>query len=96
MSKENVLNFLSKAAKDETLQTQLNKTSTQDEMVGIGNQAGYKFSSEHVDEALTDLKKRPGFFGSLAAAVVELFSPDHDDYPATGVQPFSGDPNPNP
>ncbi|MEO1404709.1 MAG: hypothetical protein AAFV72_26155 [Cyanobacteria bacterium J06635_1] len=64
--------------------------------MGVGNQAGYKFSSEHVDEVLTELKQKRGFFGALAEAVVELFSPEHDDYPATGVQPFSGDPNPNP
>ncbi|MEM8807878.1 MAG: Nif11-like leader peptide family natural product precursor [Cyanobacteria bacterium P01_G01_bin.38] len=96
MSKKNVLSFLSKAAKDKQLKAQLKTTSTPDELVGVGNQAGYEFSSEHVDEVLTELKQKPGFFGALAEAVVEVFSPEHDDYPATGVQPFSGDPNPNP
>lgn len=96
MSKENVFNFLSKAAKDKQLKTQLKTTSTQDELVGVGNQAGYEFSSEHVDEALTELKQQPGFFGALAEALLEIFSPNHDDYPAIGVQPFSGDPNPKP
>ena len=96
MSKENVLSFLSKAATDEQLKAQLKTTSNPDELVGVGEQAGYEFSSEHVDEALTELKQKSGFFGALAEAVIELFSPAHDDYPATGVQPFGGDPNPNP
>lgn len=94
MSKENVLSFLSTAAKDEQLKAQLEAISTQDELVGAGNQAGYEFSSEHVDEALVALKEKPGFFGALAEAVLELFSPSHDDYPAIGLQPFTGDPNP--
>lgn len=94
MSKENVLSFLSKAAEDEELQKELQTTSTQDELVNIGNQAGYDFSSEHVDEALTELQKKPGFFGALVTAIIDIFSPTHDNYPATGVQPYSGDPNP--
>ena len=96
MSKENVFGFLSKAANDEQLKAQLKMTSTPDEVVGVGSQAGYEFSSEHVDDALTELKQKPGFFGALAEAALELFSPEHDNYPATGVQPFTGDPNPNP
>ncbi|MEO0457809.1 MAG: Nif11-like leader peptide family natural product precursor [Cyanobacteria bacterium P01_A01_bin.114] len=94
MSKKNVLSFLFKAAKDEQLKTKLQTTSTQDEVVTVGNRAGYDFSSEHVDEALAELKQKPGFFGALAEAAIELFSPARDDYPKTGVQPFSGDPNP--
>ncbi|MGF1523735.1 MAG: Nif11-like leader peptide family natural product precursor [Leptolyngbyaceae cyanobacterium] len=93
MSKENVLNFLSKAAEDEQIKTQLQTVSSQDELVGAGNQAGYEFSHKHVDEALTELKQKPGFFGALAEAVLELFGPIHDNYPATGTQPFTGDPN---
>ncbi|MEM9907193.1 MAG: Nif11-like leader peptide family natural product precursor [Cyanobacteria bacterium P01_D01_bin.44] len=96
MSKKNLLSFLSKASKDKQLKAQLQTTSTSDELVKAGNQAGYEFSSEHVDEVITELKQKPGFFGALAEAVVELFSPEHDDYPATGIQPFSGDSNPNP
>jgi hypothetical protein len=30
-------------------------------------------------------------FAYLFGGFVELFSPDHDDYPATGVQPFEGE-----
>ncbi len=95
MSKENVLNFLSEAAKNEALNTQLQTTSTQDELVDMANQAGFEFSSAHVDEAITELKQRPGFFGALASAVLGIFGPTHDNYPATGVQPFSGEPNPH-
>ncbi|MCM1984943.1 isochorismate synthase [Lyngbya confervoides BDU141951] len=45
---------------------------------------------------MSELQQKPGFFSALAAAVFKIFSPPHDDYPVTGVQPFSGDPNPNP
>jgi hypothetical protein len=27
----------------------------------------------------------------LLEAALEVFSPDHDDYPATGIQPFGGE-----
>lgn len=91
MSKENVLNFLTDAAKDEQLQSQLRSATSADEVVGVGNQAGYEFSSEHVDEVIKDLKQKPGFFSALADAVSRIFGPSHDDYPETGVQPFSGD-----
>lgn len=92
MSKETVFNFLTDVAKDEQLKSQLENTTNQDELVEVANQAGYEFSSDHVDEALSDLKKQPGFFGALAETVLRIFSPSDDDYPATGVQPFSGDP----
>lgn len=94
MSKENVLSFLTDATKDEKLKLQLEETASPDELVGVANEAGYEFSSQQVDEVLNDLKTQPGFFGALAEAVLEIFSPNHDDYPATGMQPFSGEPNP--
>ncbi|HEY9807344.1 MAG TPA: hypothetical protein V6D04_12295 [Candidatus Obscuribacterales bacterium] len=28
----------------------------------------------------------------IAGGVLELFSPDHDNYPHIGVEPFQGDP----
>ena len=96
MSKENVFSFLTHAAKDEHLKAKLNKASGHDDVLEVANEAGYSFSPEHVDEVLVDLKQKPGFFRMLAEAALEIFSPNHDDYPATGVQPFSGDPNPNP
>jgi predicted ribosomally synthesized peptide with nif11-like leader len=92
MSKESVLIFLTEAAQDEQLKLQLEDTSNPDELIDVANEAGYDFSAKNVDEALSDLKKQPGFFGALAEAVLEIFGPHHDDYPATGVQPFSGDP----
>ncbi len=94
MSKENVLSFLTKAVKDRNLKEKLKSVSSQADVVDVGSQAGYDFSSEHIEAAMTELKQKPGFFGDLAEAVLELFSPNHDDYPNSGVQPFSGDPNP--
>lgn len=96
MSKENVMGFLAKAAEDEQIKAQLQTVSSQDELVGAGGQAGYEFSNEHVDEALTELKQKPGFFGALAEAVLELFGPSHDNYPAIGTQSYTGDPNSKP
>lgn len=90
MSKESVLNFLTDAAKDNALKSQLEAASNPAEMIGVANEAGYDFSDKHVDEALSDLKKQPGFFGALAEAALRVFSPHDDDYPTTGVQPFSG------
>lgn len=93
MSKKNVFSFLSKAAKDKGLKEKLQDASSPDELVGVAKQTGYDFSSEHVDEALNELKQKPGFFSMLAEAAIEVFSPHDDDYPATGVQPYSGDPS---
>ena len=94
MSKERFLSFLSNAAKDKNLKDQLKTATNHDDLVDMGNEAGYEFTAGHINEAMTDLQKKPGFFGALAEAALELFSPGHDDYPATGVQPFSGDSNP--
>ena len=94
MSKEHFLSFLSDAAKDTNLKEQLKMATSQHELMDVANQAGYEFTISHIDEAMTELQQEPGFFGALAEAVLELFSPSHDDYPATGLQPFSGDPNP--
>ena len=96
MSKDNVFKFLTQAAEDKNLKEKLESTASSKELVDIGQEAGYEFSSENVDDAVNELKKQPGFFGALAEAVLEIFSPHHDDYPATGMQPYSGDPNPNP
>ena len=93
MSKENVFSFLTDVAKDEQLKAKVDVASGQEQVMDVARQAGYDFSSEHVDEVLGDLKQKPGFWNMLAEAALEIFSPDHDDYPATGVQPFSGDPN---
>ncbi|MEL7350517.1 MAG: Nif11-like leader peptide family natural product precursor [Cyanobacteria bacterium P01_A01_bin.116] len=89
MSKQTVLTFLTDAAKSEPLKSQIEDAASQDELVGVAKGAGYQFSSQHVDEALADLKKQPGFFGALAEAALRIFSPHDDDYPATGMQPFT-------
>ena len=93
MSKKNVFSFLSRAVKDDKLKEKLESTASQEEMVTVAERAGYSFSSEHVDEALEEMKRKPGFFGMLAEAAIEVFSPSEDDYPATGIQPFSGEPS---
>lgn len=91
MSKENVLGFFNKAAKNEQVKDKLQNVSNTDELVQLGKEEGFEFSSGHVDEALTELKTQPGFFRAIAEAVIEIFSPAKDDYPASGVQPFSGE-----
>lgn len=96
MSKESVVSFLTDAAKDERLKSQIEKAANPEELIEVANEAGYDFSSSHVDEALGEIKQQQGFFGALAEAVLRIFSPSNDDYPATGVQPFSGEPNRKP
>jgi predicted ribosomally synthesized peptide with nif11-like leader len=91
MSKQNVFELFKKSATDEHLQEQLQAVSHPDELVQLGQQQGFAFSAEHVEEALSELKQKPGFFRALAEAALAVFSPTHDDYPATGVQPFSGE-----
>ncbi|NJN02859.1 MAG: Nif11 family protein [Leptolyngbyaceae cyanobacterium RM1_1_2] len=91
MSKDNVFNFFRQAAKDEQVKDRLQNVASPEELVELGNQTGFEFSTEHVDEAITDLKEQPDFFKALAEAVITIFSPAHDDYPASGVQPFSGE-----
>jgi predicted ribosomally synthesized peptide with nif11-like leader len=91
MSKHHVFELFKKAATDEQLQEKLQTVSHPDELAQLGQQEGFAFSSEHVDEALSELKQKPGFFRALAEAALAVFSPSHDDYPATGVQPFSGE-----
>lgn len=93
MSKENVFEFLTKAAEDDQLKDKLQTIAGEEELIDLGKEEGFDFSTEHVEEALTDLKRKPGFFSALAEAVLEVFSPLPDDYPAIGVQPFSGEPN---
>lgn len=92
MSKKTVLGFLAKAAEDEQLQEKLQTVTGSEELTHLGQAEGFEFSSENVEEVLTELKHQPGFFRVLAEAVLEIFAPSHDDYPITGVQPFTGDP----
>ena len=94
MSRDNVFKFFSHVVKDKDLKSKISATSTPTELTQIGHQAGYSFSVAHFKEALKHLSENPGLFGNLAETILELFSPIQDNYPATGIQPFSGDPNP--
>lgn len=93
MSKENALEFLEKAAQDETLKSKVQDADHHEEVVNMARDKGYEFSSEHLQAAIPEITQRRGFFGDLVEAVLELFGPTKDNYPATGAQPFSGDPN---
>jgi predicted ribosomally synthesized peptide with nif11-like leader len=93
MSKDNVFHFFTKVAQKEPLQEKLQSVSSPQELVELGKEEGFEFSSENLDEALTELKQKPGFWSKLAEAALAVFSPAHDNYPNIGVQPFSGDAN---
>lgn len=90
MSKDNVLQFLTKAADDRQLQEKLAAKLHANDLAALGQEEGFEFSADDVMDALTHLQKQPGFFQKLAEAAATVFSPSHDNYPATGVQPFSG------
>lgn len=94
MAKEKVIQFLGEAAKNQDLKDKLQTVKNQDELTKLAQEEGFDFSTEHIDEALDELKQKPGFFGKLAEAIAEVFSPDHDNTPPSiGVQPYSGDSN---
>jgi len=93
MSKENALDFLKQAADSPTLADQVKDADHQEAVVDLAKQHGYEFSTDDVKKAIPEIVERPGFFGELAKAVLELFGPTHDNYPTTGVQPFTGEPN---
>ncbi len=93
MSKEHVVALFAKASENSKLKTKLEAASGFDDLVALGKEQGLEFSSEEVKLAIADLANRPSFFGNLVQAVLEIFSPNSDDYPASGVQPFSGEPN---
>ncbi|MEM9767511.1 MAG: Nif11-like leader peptide family natural product precursor [Cyanobacteria bacterium P01_D01_bin.71] len=90
MSKENALNFLNRAANDATLSEQLKEADKKNKIVDLAKQHGFDFSEDDMKKAIPAIQEQQGFFGELAQAVLELFAPAHDDYPATGVQPFTG------
>lgn len=94
MSKENALSFLKKAASDPGLNSQVKQADKTDTLVKLAEEQGLPFAPEDIKQVIPTLKAQTGFFGDLVEAVLELFGPTHDDYPTTGVQPFSGDPPP--
>lgn len=94
MSRETVLKFFSKAAEDEQLKARVQSVKSKEELHDLASQEGFEFSSEDVNTALAELKHKPGFLQYITDIIFDIFNPGHDDYPATGTQPFSGDPNP--
>ncbi|MGF1569829.1 MAG: Nif11-like leader peptide family natural product precursor [Nodosilinea sp.] len=93
MSKENALSFLRQAATDPDLNTQVKDIEQPTELINLGKAEGYIFSPDNVREVLPTLTAQKGFFGDLVEAILELFGPTHDNYPATGALPFTGEPN---
>jgi len=94
MSKENAVDFIAKAATDERLKQQVQAANQPVDIEGIAQEHGFEFSAEHLQAAIPEIKQKRGFFGDIVDAVLALFAPAHDDYPATGESPFSDDPNP--
>ena len=93
MSKENVIGFLEKISKNEQLKDRINTISGNDDFIALGHESGFEFSPKDLDEIIDELKNKPKFFGLLAEAVLTIFSPAHDNFPATGMQPFYGEDN---
>jgi predicted ribosomally synthesized peptide with nif11-like leader len=91
MSKENAIDFLTQAADSPNLSDQVKEADRKEEIVDLAKQHGYEFSEDDMKKAIPAIQEKSGFFGELAKAVLELFGPTHDDYPATGVQPFTGE-----
>lgn len=46
--------------------------------------------SQQIIQAITEVPQKVIYY--ISGAVSRIFSPRDDDYPATGVQPFEGDP----
>lgn len=93
MSKDNVIKFLENIAKNEKLKSKIDNISSNDDFIALGYESGFEFSSKDLDEIIDELKNKPKFLGLLAEAILTIFSPAHNNYPATGMQPFYGDDN---
>jgi predicted ribosomally synthesized peptide with nif11-like leader len=91
MSKENALDFLKQAANDSLLSEQVKEADQKTEIVDLAKQHGFEFSEDDMQNAIPRIREQSGFFGELAKTVLALFAPAHDDYPMTGVQPFTGE-----
>jgi predicted ribosomally synthesized peptide with nif11-like leader len=93
MSKENAIGFFQKASEDQQLKEQVKSASHQDEVLELGKAQGFDFSSEHAQEALAEIQQQqPDFVRDVVEAVLRIFRASDDNYPATGMQPFSDDP----
>jgi predicted ribosomally synthesized peptide with nif11-like leader len=93
MSQENALNFLKQVADSPELSSQVMDADHKEEVVDLAKENGFVFSEDDMKSVIPKIHEKPGFFGELAQAVIALFAPAHDDYPATGVQPFTGELN---
>ncbi len=91
MSQENALNFLKQAAESPNLSGQLIEADRKETVVDLAKEHGFEFSEDDMQKVIPTIKEKTGFFGELAQAIIALFAPTHDDYPATGVQPFTGE-----
>ena len=95
MSKENFLGFLRQVSNNKQLTEQVKSANSPAEIVELGKKHGHDFEPEQVEASVTEIRARPSAFQFLSEAVLEIFSPARDNYPATGVQPFEGRPNRN-
>jgi predicted ribosomally synthesized peptide with nif11-like leader len=93
MSKNKVFEFFSQAAKNESLKEKVQAVDNETELIDLGKKEGFEFSSEHLKEAVAEMSQKPNFFRKLAESFLDIFSPDRDNYPAVGVQPYDGEPN---
>jgi predicted ribosomally synthesized peptide with nif11-like leader len=91
MSKNQVFEFLTTASQNETLGEKVRSTHDRQQLQAIARSTGFDFSLEQLDEALRELSEQPNFFRKLASAALEIFSPNHDNYPSVGVQPYEGE-----
>ncbi|MDB9527786.1 Nif11-like leader peptide family natural product precursor [Oscillatoria sp. CS-180] len=91
MSKENALEFLTQAADSSALTEQVKEADQKEEIVDLAKQHGFEFSEDDMKKAVPVVQEKSGFFGDIAKAIIELFAPAHDDYPATGAQPYTGE-----
>ncbi|HEY9887597.1 MAG TPA: Nif11-like leader peptide family natural product precursor [Candidatus Obscuribacterales bacterium] len=91
MSQENALDFLKQASDRADLSSQIKEADRKADIVNLAKQHGFEFSEDDMKNAIPAIQEKAGFFGELAKAVLALFAPAHDDYPTTGVQPFTGE-----
>lgn len=91
MSKNQVFDFFALAAKNEELGQKMRSTQDPQQLLEIARSQGFDFSRQELEAALKSLHESPDFFQKLAHAVLEVFSPNHDNYPSIGVQPYEGE-----
>lgn len=93
MSKDNFIEFLEEISRSKSLKDEVSAISSNEEFINLGQATGFEFSAEDINEIIDELKNKPKFLGLLAESVLAIFSPAHDRYPATGMQPFYGEDN---